>query len=65
MMGKAFCDIFLLTDGEVYNIDEVTELAGKHRDRARVFSFGIGYGPSHTPTSIWRVIKKPWRPCTA
>jgi len=47
MMGKAFCNIFLLTDGEVYNIDEVTELAGKHRDRARVFSFGIGYGPSH------------------
>ena len=46
MMKEGFFNIFLLTDGEVGNVEEIVELAGRNRSRARVFSFGIGYGPS-------------------
>ena len=47
MMENTFNNIFLLTDGEVYNVEEVIALARKNRSQARIFSFGIGYGPSH------------------
>jgi Ca-activated chloride channel family protein len=38
--------LFVLTDGEVTNTDEVIEAAASHADRARVFAFGIGAGSS-------------------
>ena len=37
-------DLLLLTDGEVANDEKVIELAREHRNDARIFSFGIGYG---------------------
>lgn len=38
--------VFLLTDGEVTNTDEVIALAASHASRARIFTFGIGAGAS-------------------
>jgi hypothetical protein len=38
--------VFLLTDGEVTNTDEVISLAASHAPRARIFTFGIGAGAS-------------------
>ncbi len=38
--------IFLLTDGSVSQPDKVIELAKKGADKARVHSFGVGYGCS-------------------
>ncbi len=46
--AKGKTDIIVLTDGEVLNEEQVISLAGQHRDRARIFSFGIGYGPSES-----------------
>ncbi len=40
--------IVLLTDGEVANEQEVFDLARSHRGEARIFSFGIGYGPNES-----------------
>jgi Ca-activated chloride channel homolog len=39
--------VVVLTDGEVSNTDAVIELAKKHADVARVFTFGIGRGASY------------------
>ncbi|RIB09867.1 hypothetical protein C2G38_2107491, partial [Gigaspora rosea] len=43
--------VFLLTDGEVYNVDQIVELIKfseeKKRDDLRVFSIGIGDSVSH------------------
>ena len=47
MMGDGSFNIFLLTDGEVYNTEEVISLAQQNKRKARVFGFGIGYGPAH------------------
>jgi len=41
-------EIIVLTDGEVSNEEAVIGLAGKHRDRVRIFSFGIGHGASES-----------------
>ena len=41
-------ELIVLTDGEVGNEEAVIGLAGKHRDRVRIFSFGIGYGASES-----------------
>ncbi len=38
--------VFLLTDGEVTNTDEVIALAASHASHARIFTFGIGAGAS-------------------
>lgn len=38
--------LFVLTDGEVTNTDEVIAAAAAHSGRARVFAFGIGAGSS-------------------
>ncbi len=46
--GKRPASIILLTDGEVGNEAEVIALAGKHRSRCRIFTFGIGRGASGT-----------------
>lgn len=40
--------IVLLTDGEVSNEQEVFDLSREHRGEARIFSFGIGYGPNES-----------------
>jgi len=43
--------VFLLTDGEVWNVDEVAELVREHEERKkddlRLFSLGIGDSVSH------------------
>lgn len=38
--------VFLITDGEVSNTDEVLTLVAEHAHTTRVFAFGIGEGPS-------------------
>jgi len=38
--------VFLLTDGEVSNTQEVIDLVGEHSEKNRIFSFGIGEGVS-------------------
>ena len=38
--------IFILTDGEVYNIQECKGIVQRHASTTRVFSFGIGHGAS-------------------
>jgi len=38
--------VFLLTDGEVSNTQEVIDLVKGHKDKNRIFSFGIGEGVS-------------------
>jgi Ca-activated chloride channel family protein len=38
--------VLLLTDGQVSNEQDVIDLASKHADHARVFTFGIGAGAS-------------------
>merc|ERR1712098_736697 len=42
-MGK---QVFLVTDGEVYPLEPVIEVARKYKDSNRIFSFGIGSGAS-------------------
>lgn len=39
-------DIILVTDGEVGNESEIIELARKNRQKVRIFTVGIGYGPN-------------------
>lgn len=39
--------IFLLTDGEVSNVDEVTNLCREMATYTRIFSFGLGHSVSH------------------
>jgi Ca-activated chloride channel family protein len=41
-------EIFILTDGEVFNEEEIMRLVQENRKNARIFSFGIGYGPSES-----------------
>jgi hypothetical protein len=38
--------VFLLTDGQVTNTDDVIALVRRHSDTTRVFTFGIGAGAS-------------------
>ncbi|KAF2357239.1 von Willebrand factor type A [Trinorchestia longiramus] len=38
--------VLMLTDGEVWNVDEVTELAARYASSTRVFTVGIGEGAS-------------------
>ncbi|XP_068240507.1 von Willebrand factor A domain-containing protein 5A-like isoform X2 [Palaemon carinicauda] len=38
--------ILLLTDGEVFNVDQVKELVSRHAHETRVFVVGIGHGAS-------------------
>ncbi|CAF1388833.1 unnamed protein product [Rotaria sordida] len=40
--------IFLLTDGEISNVDEVLDLCRAMVTSARIFSFGLGYSPSRS-----------------
>ena len=39
--------IVLVTDGEVTNTDAILAVVRKHEGVARIFTFGIGAGPSH------------------
>ena len=39
--------VFVITDGQVSNTDEVIALVRSHADRVRVFAFGVGAGASH------------------
>ena len=41
-------DLIVLTDGEVVNEEEIISLGRRHRKKARIFSFGIGYGASES-----------------
>lgn len=41
-------ELFILTDGEVFNEEELMRLVKENRKNARIFSFGIGYGPSES-----------------
>ncbi|CAF1583580.1 unnamed protein product, partial [Adineta ricciae] len=41
-----FRNVFLLTDGEVANTDEVIQLCASMSSTTRIFSFGLGYSPS-------------------
>ncbi|XP_069960100.1 von Willebrand factor A domain-containing protein 5A isoform X2 [Cherax quadricarinatus] len=38
--------ILLISDGEVWNVDQVTQLVGRHVHETRVFAVGIGDGAS-------------------
>ncbi|KAF2356295.1 VIT domain [Trinorchestia longiramus] len=38
--------VLILTDGKVWNVDEVTELAARYASSTRVFTVGIGEGAS-------------------
>ena len=38
--------ILLLTDGQVYNVDQLTSLVSRHAGETRVFAVGIGHGAS-------------------
>ncbi|CAF0876802.1 unnamed protein product [Rotaria sp. Silwood1] len=40
--------IFLLTDGEISNTNEVIELCRSMASTTRIFSFGLGHSPSHS-----------------
>ncbi|CAF0932710.1 unnamed protein product [Rotaria sordida] len=40
--------IFLLTDGEISNVDEVLDLCRSMATSARIFSFGLGHSPSRS-----------------
>ena len=39
--------VFVLTDGEVSNTDDVIALGRRHAGHTRIFTFGIGAGASH------------------
>lgn len=45
--GGGLRQLFVLTDGEVSNSDEVLELVRRHSATNRPFAFGIGAGASH------------------
>jgi hypothetical protein len=40
--------IFLLTDGEISNVDQVLDLCRTMATSTRIFSFGLGSSPSHS-----------------
>ncbi|CAF1490443.1 unnamed protein product, partial [Rotaria sp. Silwood1] len=40
--------IFLLTDGEISNVNEVLDLCRSMATSTRIFSFGLGYSPSRS-----------------
>ena len=40
--------VFLLTDGEISNVDEVLDLCRSMSTSTRIFSFGLGLSPSHS-----------------
>jgi len=40
--------IFLLTDGEISNVDQVLDLCRSMASSARIFSFGLGHSPSRS-----------------
>ncbi|CAF2719238.1 unnamed protein product [Rotaria sp. Silwood2] len=40
--------IFLLTDGEISNVNEVLDLCRSISNFTRIFSFGLGHSPSHS-----------------
>ncbi|CAF2135272.1 unnamed protein product [Rotaria magnacalcarata] len=40
--------IFLLTDGEIANVDEVLNLCSSMSESTRIFSFGLGLSPSRS-----------------
>jgi von Willebrand factor A domain-containing protein 5 len=40
--------VFLLTDGEIANVDEVLNLCGSMSESTRIFSFGLGLSPSRS-----------------
>ncbi len=44
--GKRIKNIVLITDGEVGNEQEVINLVRENKDRFRVFTVGIGFGPN-------------------
>ena len=39
--------VFVLTDGEVSNTEQVISLVQSHQDHSRVFALGLGEGASH------------------
>lgn len=43
-----FRQVFLLTDGEVSNDDDVIGLVASQAHRTRVFTYGVGNSPSHS-----------------
>ena len=43
-MGKRIKKVFLLTDGEVDNKDEIINFAAVNNEQARIHTFGIGSG---------------------
>lgn len=45
--GGGLRQLFVLTDGEVSNTDEVLEVVRRHSATNRLFAFGIGAGASH------------------
>ncbi|VDI72387.1 Hypothetical predicted protein [Mytilus galloprovincialis] len=47
--------IFLLTDGEVRNTEDVVNLVGQNSHNSRVFTFGVGHGAS---TSLIKNVAK-------
>ncbi|CAF2923773.1 unnamed protein product [Rotaria sp. Silwood2] len=40
--------VFLLTDGEISNVNEVLDLCRSMATHTRIFSFGLGHSPSHS-----------------
>ena len=40
--------VFLLTDGEIANVDEVLNLCSSMSESTRIFSFGLGFSPSRS-----------------
>ncbi|XP_069107151.1 von Willebrand factor A domain-containing protein 5A-like isoform X1 [Argopecten irradians] len=53
--STTFRQVFLLTDGDVSNTNQVITLAKKNADNTRIFTFGIGEGAS---TSLVRNVAK-------
>ncbi|CAF5004267.1 unnamed protein product [Rotaria sp. Silwood1] len=45
-LASSVRQIFLLTDGEVSNVTEVTNLCCEMAEYTRIFSFGLGHSPS-------------------
>ena len=39
--------VFVLTDGEVWNVDEIVQEVQLHQHHSRVFALGLGSGASH------------------